>query len=1090
MSISNENQETRLIEVLIYLTGQALFLGITRSVLYVAGNTLFLANYGADAIAYVYIAVGFVVSFVFFGYSGLQKKWALPRLAFVSFTGLTLSTFALWLALKFSVAPGFSFALLIFDTLLRQISMVILGEQAGQLLDVRQLKRYYPFIRSGWITGLILTGLATAPLISFFNGIENLVLLAGFGILATFVLLLATLKRFHSVLGQERQDQRNQPTKPLPQLFKKKYVSRLFSYQILSVIGSQLLIYLFLKQALIQFPDPEAFAGFMGGFVAFRNILSFLFLLMLAGWLLNRFGLGFGLVANPVGVGLMIAATVMFAQFFGTAGNAFFYLVLVAFVVDIVLTDGVTETAIKAAYQALRPQNQSAVTTAVEGVGVPVAFGMAGVLLLIFNQIPQLTLVHIIFLTLFVTIIWTFLGVTTFREYVSELGKNIRWHLLPDTTFVYQDQQTLAYIKSFLAKDDDLFAIKLGLDILAQSESDYEDVVIDLIDHPDPQIQVEALRRVERAGILKAYDFVKRKELSDDSDVQAQAIRTVMALMGPEGIAEISHHLHHPVSEVRQQALVGLLRYGSILGIIKASTHLKDLEQSPNESNRVFMSQVIGDVQIKNFYHPLLALLKDPSVVVRHAAARAASHVRHPGLISSLVPHLDNRRTRSAAMGALIAMGADILPTVERALEGTASYSKKETVYLLRACRHIQSPGTVALLKKYLLHPDQTTQLQVMHVLRSHGYSPDPEESEIVEGIINEYVKQAVLNLQILTRLDDHEAIKPLQRALEETYKQIIQVIFLLFSLLFDTSTIVKSEKKLEQNNPRERALALETLDVMLPARYKAFLIPLVNHALSNEQKLKQLSKYILPEELSQVACLEHLANGTIAWSQGWVQACALHAIAHLGHTALHNQLSPALQSPIPFVQETAVYAAHMLAPTNTEDILASLQTNDNPVVSQIVTAVRDGAAPGAYKNMLIIEKALLLKKTKIFAHTPEHVLTALAQFLVEVELEPGETFIRKGDTSDCMYVIVRGKVKIHSEGRQLFEMKIGDTVGELGILDPQPRSADATAVEETFLFRIDKDAFDEVIDDQPEIAHSIIQMLAQRLREQGSFNT
>ncbi|MCP4408525.1 MAG: cyclic nucleotide-binding domain-containing protein, partial [Gammaproteobacteria bacterium] len=55
--------------------------------------------------------------------------------------------------------------------------------------------------------------------------------------------------------------------------------------------------------------------------------------------------------------------------------------------------------------------------------------------------------------------------------------------------------------------------------------------------------------------------------------------------------------------------------------------------------------------------------------------------------------------------------------------------------------------------------------------------------------------------------------------------------------------------------------------------------------------------------------------------------------------------------------------------------------------------------------------------------------------------------------------------------------------VGELAVLDPEPRVASVTAIEETQLFRIDRDAFSELIADRPEIAQGVIQALCQRVR-------
>jgi CRP-like cAMP-binding protein len=58
--------------------------------------------------------------------------------------------------------------------------------------------------------------------------------------------------------------------------------------------------------------------------------------------------------------------------------------------------------------------------------------------------------------------------------------------------------------------------------------------------------------------------------------------------------------------------------------------------------------------------------------------------------------------------------------------------------------------------------------------------------------------------------------------------------------------------------------------------------------------------------------------------------------------------------------------------------------------------------------------------------------------------------------------------------------------VGELAVLDPDPRSASVTATSDTFLFRIDKEPLDEALADRPEIALGIIRALSRRLRIQG----
>jgi len=135
---------------------------------------------------------------------------------------------------------------------------------------------------------------------------------------------------------------------------------------------------------------------------------------------------------------------------------------------------------------------------------------------------------------------------------------------------------------------------------------------------------------------------------------------------------------------------------------------------------------------------------------------------------------------------------------------------------------------------------------------------------------------------------------------------------------------------------------------------------------------------------------------------------------------------------------------------------------------------------------LLTIEKVAYLKAVDIFADTPDYLLAAVARITDEVELGPDETFIDEGEISDSMYIVVDGEVRVHSQGQTILTRGQGEVVGELALLDPEPRSASVTSVGEVLLFRIEKLPFDEVMADRPEISQGVIRMLSKRLREQG----
>jgi CRP/FNR family transcriptional regulator, cyclic AMP receptor protein len=135
---------------------------------------------------------------------------------------------------------------------------------------------------------------------------------------------------------------------------------------------------------------------------------------------------------------------------------------------------------------------------------------------------------------------------------------------------------------------------------------------------------------------------------------------------------------------------------------------------------------------------------------------------------------------------------------------------------------------------------------------------------------------------------------------------------------------------------------------------------------------------------------------------------------------------------------------------------------------------------------LLTVERVSFLKSVDLFTDTPDHILASVAAIIREMHLDPGTLFIREGDLGDCMYIVVDGQVQVYRGDRSIIELGPGSSVGELAVLDPEPRAASVRAMSEVLLFRIDKQPFDEVMADRPEIARSVIRALCERIREQG----
>lgn len=134
-----------------------------------------------------------------------------------------------------------------------------------------------------------------------------------------------------------------------------------------------------------------------------------------------------------------------------------------------------------------------------------------------------------------------------------------------------------------------------------------------------------------------------------------------------------------------------------------------------------------------------------------------------------------------------------------------------------------------------------------------------------------------------------------------------------------------------------------------------------------------------------------------------------------------------------------------------------------------------------------------LLKKLPLFETLSEESLQAL-QSRVQVEEHPEDDLIFvESQEGDRFYVVLEGAVQTarHIAGvgeEQLGVHRMGDSFGELSVLDDSPRSADARAIEPTRLLVLRKAALEELMFQDDAFAREFLWVvtrhLATRLRE------
>lgn len=93
-----------------------------------------------------------------------------------------------------------------------------------------------------------------------------------------------------------------------------------------------------------------------------------------------------------------------------------------------------------------------------------------------------------------------------------------------------------------------------------------------------------------------------------------------------------------------------------------------------------------------------------------------------------------------------------------------------------------------------------------------------------------------------------------------------------------------------------------------------------------------------------------------------------------------------------------------------------------------------------------------------------------------------------QGDPSDSLHLILSGSVKVYQtseQGRQRILKILGprEIVGELAMLDGQPRSATVAALDDTATVSISRRDFEKFVAERPEFLWKVVESLCEKVR-------
>jgi CRP/FNR family transcriptional regulator, cyclic AMP receptor protein len=129
-----------------------------------------------------------------------------------------------------------------------------------------------------------------------------------------------------------------------------------------------------------------------------------------------------------------------------------------------------------------------------------------------------------------------------------------------------------------------------------------------------------------------------------------------------------------------------------------------------------------------------------------------------------------------------------------------------------------------------------------------------------------------------------------------------------------------------------------------------------------------------------------------------------------------------------------------------------------------------------------------LLRTVPIFSELTDDDIASLSRLAARRRIPKDTVVFFENEEGDFFFMILEGRIKVTilgDDGREVILSVLGpgDFFGEMALLDNEPRSATAIAIEETELLSLHRTDFQTVLADNKSITIALIRSLTARLR-------
>jgi AAA family ATP:ADP antiporter len=1032
------------------------FFGATLTVSKTARDAYFLNRFDISYLPLMFLAAACAVALTVAVYNFLAK-----RLGLIPGIGLSGFIFALSLILIQSHLEGgvIPFLYIWVDVITTVIS-VQFWVAAGMVFNSRQAKRIFGIILAGSPVARIVIGASIPSFVNRFGSAYLLSLAAGFILCCVLMAWLVRPYLVRGVSGKPRKEKRSDKAG-----FFDGYMRMIALAVGAAAVTTVIVEYQFLILSNRFFPMEQDLASFFGIFYALTGAISLFAQIFLTGWILTRFGVLPAMLALPAGLGIGSLALLI---------NPLFYSSLITKILEQITKFTVNKTSLELLWVPVAPDGKQNRKLLIEGTIKTGLQGLTGVLIYVLLtawHLPYPVLLRVLsFVALMAIGIWVLGAYRLKKEYVSSLMLAIEKRRLDfermrlDTA----DSDIIATIERALDSNEEaqqVFALELIEDL---SLAPWRDTLNRLFWEASPLVQGKVLSMTG-----EELEIVSNAEIRAKIEERGPLTKDALIVAGKRHMTEMLPSLRDMLedeqveeAEIRAAAAIAILIMDREFCDVARST-LGELLKSEDETLKILVLQMLLFIPTLLTDAQLRECLESDSIRIRMETLKIAHHRKDADLIPSVIDCLSCPQLRTDARGLLKTYPAEkVIAAMDRAcyLPETSTNHQIEIIRTLRVYPDLNAIHCLVSLFNESSTPIQAETVNTLLEIARQNPLPasvlnrfQREGSKLARVIYEDY--------QLLSRIDKTPENLLLRDLLKNEIRRLVEILFKLLVMRAPETPVETYLIYVQSGDMSKIPDLLEVLENILPKNESGWMIPLIS-PMSIKDRFLAGRRYFrdLPDDLNTK--LLQWIQSTNEWSST---------------VALDYALSQGLVAVLEEVDWTSFSDDGLHS-----EIIGRDVAREKGLLSELPgfpeARFRDVQKES---NMLsTLEKTIILKGTALFKGISGEELFHVAQAMEEERLDRGSVLFRKGDVGDCLYVIVSGEILIHIDDLEVRRHNKGDYFGEMALLDGRPRSASATAMDETLLLKINRENFYDIMMSRHDVLQGVLKMMTERIRE------